>query len=167
MHENPRSGHVLVHAGLAPQWSLDVARQCARELEQVIRGPQLKSFIKHMYGDEPRRWRDGLSGHARMRYITNVFTRMRYCTTDGSLEFGEKNPPGRQAAGLLPWFAVPCRRNKGVPIVFGHWATLQIENALDPAFGVHHVDTGCVWGGPLSALREDDGVMFSVPGWRA
>jgi len=164
MHENPESGLVLVHAGLSPQWSLERARHCARELEEVIRGPRLKSFLKHMYGNEPRRWDGDLTGHARLRYITNAFTRMRYCTPDGTLDFSEKNPPGRQSAELLPWFAVPQRRNRGVPVVFGHWATLQIEHELDPAFGVHHIDTGCVWGGPLSALREDDGMMFSVPG---
>lgn len=164
MHENPDSGLVLVHAGLSPQWTLDMARQCARELEAVIQGPRLDSFLKHMYGNEPLRWNDDLKGYKRLRYITNAFTRMRYCRADGSLDFGEKRPPGRQREGLLPWFAVPQRRSRDAAIVFGHWATLQIEQKLDPVFGVHHIDTGCVWGGPLSALREEDGKMFCVPG---
>lgn len=167
MHENPKSGLVLVHAGLSPQWSLSVARGCARELEAVIQGPRLRPFLKNMYGNEPRRWDDNLDGHERLRYITNAFTRMRYCKPDGSLDFNEKKPPGRQAKGLLPWFAVPQRRARKVPVVFGHWATLQVEQAVDRAFGVHHIDTGCVWGGTLSALREDDGMMFRVPGWHA
>lgn len=164
MHENPSSGLVMVHAGLSPQWSLETARACARELEAVIQGPKLQGFLKHMYGTEPLRWEKNLKGYDRLRYITNAFTRMRYCRKDGSLDFQEKKPPGRQAKGLLPWFAVPGRRNLGVPIVFGHWATLQIEKDLDPGYDVHHVDTGCVWGGTLTALREDDGQVFSVPG---
>jgi bis(5'-nucleosyl)-tetraphosphatase (symmetrical) len=166
MHENPESGLILVHAGLSPQWSLETARRCAREVEAVLRGPQLPSLLKHMYGNEPRRWDDGLQDDARWRYIINAFTRMRYCQADGTLDFAEKNPPGRQAKDLLPWFAVPNRLNQGVPVVFGHWATLQLKNELDPVFGVHHIDTGCVWGGTLTALREDDGMTFSVRGWR-
>jgi len=167
MHENCESGLLLVHAGLSPQWSLDSARKCARELETVLRGSRLKSFLTHMYGNEPRRWDDDLDGYERLRYITNAFTRIRYCHLDGALEFSEKNPPGRQEKGLQPWFTLPQRPDRNVPIVFGHWATLQIEQAVDARYGVHHIDTGCVWGGTLSALREADGVMFSVPGWRA
>jgi len=167
MHENPQSGLALVHAGFSPQWSLDDARLCARELESAIRGPRLRSFLKHMYGNSPKRWDDGLKGTDRLRYITNAFTRMRYCHKDGTLDFSEKKPPGQQSKGLRPWFAVPHRRNTDVPIAFGHWATLQTTQPLDPIHNVHHLDTGCVWGGTLSALREDDGTMFSVPGWRA
>jgi len=164
LDEDPASGNVLVHAGLAPGWDLATARACARELEQVLRGDALADFLAHMYGDEPRRWRDDLEGFARLRYITNAFTRMRYCSRDGALDFDEKRPPGRQPRSLLPWFAVPGRRSRGVPIVFGHWATLELAEPLDPAHGVHHVDTGCVWGGTLTALREDDATRFSVPG---
>jgi bis(5'-nucleosyl)-tetraphosphatase (symmetrical) len=165
MHEHPLSGRIVVHAGVSPQWSLETARNCARELEAVLQGPQLLSFLKQMYGNEPRRWDDDLDGYDRLRYITNAFTRMRYCKLDGSLDFDEKNSPGRQAKTLRPWFEVEQQRDPQVPVVFGHWATLQIEQAIDAVHGVHHIDTGCVWGGPLSALREDDMVMFSVPGW--
>ncbi len=166
LHEHPESRNVLVHAGLPPQWDLATARACARELEAVLRGPRLTEFLANMYGDEPRRWREDLAGWARLRYITNAFTRLRYCDPKGRLEFDEKRPPGRQARDLIPWFAVPDRLSRGVPVVFGHWATLQLEQPLDPAHGVIHLDTGCVWGGALTALREDDGRLFSVPGWR-
>ena len=166
LDEDPATGNVLVHAGVAPGWDLPTARACARELETVLRGDALVDFLGKMYGDEPRQWRDGLKGYERLRFITNAFTRMRYCDRRGRLDFSEKRPPGKQARGLTPWFAVRKRKTRGLRIVFGHWATLQVAQPLDPAHGVIHVDTGCVWGGTLTALREDDGEMFSVPGWR-
>lgn len=163
--EDSRSGAVVVHAGIAPQWDLATARACARELEQTLRGDGLAEFLAHMYGDEPRGWQPELQGFERLRYITNVFTRMRYCDPRGDLDFSDSRPPGRQGDGLTPWFAVPGRRSRGTPIVFGHWATLQLLQPLDPAHGVYHLDSGCVWGGRLSARREEDGRVFSVPGW--
>jgi bis(5'-nucleosyl)-tetraphosphatase (symmetrical) len=164
LHESPGSGLVLVHAGLPPAWDLETARACARELEAVLASDRLSTFLGHMYGNTPRCWSDDLDGWERLRFITNAFTRLRYCDARGCLDLRAKQPPGRQAAGLLPWFAVPGRRSRGVPIVFGHWATLQLETPLDPSHGVWHVDTGCVWGGPLTALREDDMTLHTVPG---
>lgn len=165
LHENVDSAMVLVHAGIPPQWDLETARTCARELEAVLRSDALEPFLAHMYADTPRRWEPSLTGHDRLRFITNAFTRMRYCSANGALDFDEKQPPGQQADNLVPWFAIPGRRTRGVAIIFGHWAALQAIDPLDPKHGVHHVDTGCVWGGTLSALREDDAVVFSVPGW--
>ena len=167
LDENPASGFVLVHAGLPPAWDLHTARACARELEAVLRGPRLGKFLARMYGNEPRAWSPDLEGHDRLRYITNAFTRLRYVDRRGRMDFGEKRPPGQQAQGLVPWFAARKRRSRGTPIVFGHWATLQIDTPVDPAHGVWHVDTGCVWGGSLTALREDDRRLFSVPGLTA
>ena len=164
LHEDPDSGNVLVHAGIPPAWDLPTARACARELEAVLRGASLHQFLTEMYGNEPRRWRDDLKGAERLRYITNAFTRMRYCDRRGQLDFAVKSPPGRQDKALTPWFAVPGRKTEGTHIVFGHWATLQTVQPVDPTHGVTHVDTGCVWGGPLSTLREDDGEILSVPG---
>ena len=167
LHECTDSALAVVHAGLPPAWDLDTARACARELEAVLAGDGLDDFLAHMYGNEPRCWSHDLRGHARLRFITNAFTRLRYCDADGCLVFAEKRPPGRQAHGLRPWFAAPGRRSRGARIVFGHWATLQLETPLDPRHGVWHVDTGCVWGGPLTALREDDLTVHQVPGLEA
>jgi len=166
MIEDPVTGSVVVHAGLAPQWDLPTARACARELESALGGDALVDFLRHMYGDEPRRWRPHLQGFDRLRYITNAFTRMRYCDQRGAFDFSDSRPPGRQDSGLTPWFAVPERRTRDTPIVFGHWATLQLLQPLDPSHGVYHLDSGCVWGGTLSARREEDGQVFSVPGWQ-
>jgi len=166
LHEDPDSGNVLVHAGIPPAWDLPTARACARELEAALRGASLHRFLTKMYGNEPRRWHDDLKGADRLRYITNAFTRMRYCDRRGRLDFAEKRPPGQQDKTLTPWFAVPDRKIQDTRIVFGHWATLQAVQPIEPAHRVSHVDTGCVWGGSLTALREDDGEIFSVPGWK-
>ena len=164
LHEEPGYPHVMVHAGIPPAWDLDTARDCARELEQVLRGPRREKFLRKMYGNKPDRWRRKLTGMSRLRYITNAFTRLRYCTADGRLNFSEDRPPGEQPVELIPWFEIPGRRTQGLPIIFGHWATLQIRQALDPRYGVLHVDTGCVWGGPLTAIRLEDQKVFRVPG---
>ncbi len=164
LHEEPGHPQVMVHAGIPPAWDLDTARDCARELEQVLRGPGREKFLRKMYGNTPDRWRRKLTGMPRLRYITNAFTRLRYCYPDGRMDFNEVRPPGEQAAELVPWFQFPGRRSRGLPIIFGHWASLQTRQALDPRHGVLHVDTGCVWGGPLTALRLEDQRLFRVPG---
>ncbi len=164
MHEDSPTDLVLVHAGLPPAWDLDTARACARELEAVLASDRLPEFLAHMYGNEPRRWSPELTGWKRLRYITNAFTRLRYCDARGRLDFSDKRAPGQQDPRLVPWFAAPQRRNRDVAIVFGHWATLCMAQPLDPGWGVLHVDSGCVWGGSLTALREDDLSWFSVPG---
>lgn len=164
MHE--ARGLVLVHAGLPPPWSVDTARACARELETTLRDDALlEPYLQSMYGDEPSHWSAQLQGQARLRYITNAFTRLRYVHDNGALDFDEKRPPGTQPATLTPWFRSPRRLSRGHGIVFGHWATLQAVTPLDPDCGVYHLDFGCVWGGRLGALRVDDGRLFSVPGW--
>jgi bis(5'-nucleosyl)-tetraphosphatase (symmetrical) len=158
-------GVAMVHAGLPPRWAWATARDCADELSAVLRDDgRLDAYLAGMYGDRPLRWSDALTGQKRLRYITNAFTRMRYVDGDGELELEEKRPPGEQPSGLVPWFASPHRRNRGQPILFGHWATLRLHAEVDPAHGVHHLDTGCVWGGRLTALRLEDRVEFSVPG---
>lgn len=151
LHHDAVLGFTLVHAGLAPQWDLLQAQNCAAELEAVLRGPAYRDFIFQMFGSEPRRWRDELQGVERWRFIVNCFTRLRYCHADGALNFSEKGPPGSQAAGLWPWFQVPGRRNAGLNIVFGHWASLGYYRAP----GIYALDSGCVWGGRLTAIRLD------------
>ncbi len=153
LHHDAALGYTLVHAGLAPAWDLDTAQACARELEQVLRGPGYREFLARMFGDQPDRWSDELSGIKRLRCITNHLTRMRYCRFDGSLDLGIKSPPGQQSPGLVPWFELPWRRNRDLDIVFGHWAALGHYRAP----GIHALDSGCVWGGRLTALRLDDG----------
>ena len=137
---------------------LALAQRCAAELAATLRGPDYQQFLAHMFGGEPRRWRDDLSGYDRLRFTVNALTRMRFCTADGSLSFGEKGPPGSQGPNLLPWFAVPGRRNADLNLVFGHWASLGYYRVP----GIYALDSGCVWGNRLTAIRLDEP---GVPAW--
>lgn len=151
LHHDATLGYTLVHAGLPPQWDLDTAQACARELEAVLRSEGHAGFFRHMYGNEPRRWSPELTGMERLRFIVNCYTRMRYCDADGALDLKAKGAPGSQPAGLMPWFEAPGRRNQDLHILFGHWSTVgEIRDRK-----VHALDTGCVWGGRLTALRLD------------
>ena len=163
LHEDPESGYTLVHAGLAPQWTLGEARALACEVEEHLRGDAHEALLHDMYGNEPVRWSPSLRGFERSRFIVNALTRIRYVTPGGALDLREAGPPGTQAPGLVPWFEAPGRRSRGARIVFGHWATLRLRAPDEAAHRVHHVDTGCVWGGHLSALRLEDRRLFSVP----
>ncbi len=159
LHHDPALGFTLVHAGLAPQWDLQQAQSCAAELHHVLRGPGYRDFLARMFGSEPRRWNAALEGYERLRYSVNCFTRLRYCDADGALNFSEKGPPGSQPAGLWPWFKAPGRRNAALHIVFGHWASLGYYR--EP--GILALDSGCVWGGRLTAVRLDvSGQVYGV-----
>lgn len=152
-------GHLLVHAGVAPQWDAAQAMALAAEVEAVLRGPGWIDFLRQMYGNEPARWDDKLTGIARLRCIVNAFTRMRLCAPDGTMDFKEKEsagaPPG---SDLLPWFDVPGRRSAGTTVVFGHWSALGLLLRED----VVGLDSGCVWGGKLSALCLNDRSLLQV-----
>jgi len=150
LHHDDDTGFTMVHAGLPPQWDLSLAQRCAREVEDALRGPQLDAFLDHMYGNKPNRWSDTLSGWERLRFAVNCFTRMRYCNAEGRLDFGAKGPPGTQPQGLFPWFELP-RASRELRLVFGHWSTLRTHDVR----GVYPLDTGCLWGGALTALRLD------------
>jgi bis(5'-nucleosyl)-tetraphosphatase (symmetrical) len=141
----------MLHAGLAPQWNLPLARRCAREVESALqRNPE--RLFERLYGDQPDRWDDSLAGEERLRFIVNCFTRLRYVDSDGRLMLRAKGSPKKpQAAALIPWFEAPDARWRGPRIVFGHWSTLGFFNDA----GVTGLDTGCVWGGALTALRLD------------
>lgn len=153
LHEDPQLGITLIHAGLPPEWDLATASACAREVEQMLRGSQHADFLRHMYGDQPRRWDATLTGWPRLRFTVNALTRLRYCTPDGRLALEHKGAPRQQTDGVLPWFQLPGRKTRGERILFGHWSTLgQITWAAD---GVWGLDSGCVWGGSLTALRID------------
>lgn len=151
-------GFYLIHAGLPPQWDMQAAAHCARQVEAVLGGEGFGEFFAQMYGDLPKRWSDDLQGFGRLRFITNCLTRLRYCDADGVLDLKEKRGLGSQAAHLLPWFRVPGRRSAGEKVIFGHWSTLGLHRENDCVC----LDTGCLWGGELTALRLEDGAGFSV-----
>ena len=162
IHRDPARGFVMVHAGIAPAWTVDDALVHGAELSRALRAPDHPRLLAGMYGNEPCKWRNSLAGIDRLRFITNAFTRMRYCRRDGRLDFSDTGPPGTQDLSLTPWFELRDARADGIRIVFGHWATLQVETALPRDLHVRHVDTGCVWGGSLTALRLEDDREFSV-----
>ena len=138
----------MLHAGLMPKWTLAIAESRAREVEARLHGPDRDKLLRNMYGDRPA-WSPKLKGMDRDRAIINVFTRMRYCTPRGRIAFDVKGAPGAQPPGLYPWFAVPGAAPRDLRIVCGHWSTLGLMIGQ----GVHAIDTGCVWGGPLTAIE--------------
>ena len=150
---------LMVHAGVLPSWTPATARMLSREVTAALTGPGAHDFLGALYGDEPRTWRDDLAGIDRLRAIVNVCTRLRFCTVDGTMEFREKRGAAHAPAGFLPWFAQPERRTAHVHVVCGHWSTLELM--LRP--NVAMLDSGCVWGGTLTALRLDDGRVYQVP----
>ena len=146
-------GWLLVHAGVVPQWDLNQTLALAREVEAVLAGPAMAGFLMQMYGNQPDQWDEVLQGTERWRMVLNVLTRIRYCTPEGRLEFATKDGSGVAPAGHLAWFDVPGRRTADTPIAFGHWSTLGLQNRPN----LLALDTGCVWGGTLSAARVDGG----------
>jgi len=145
-----RVGQVLmVHAGVLPQWTHEQTLALAGEVEEVLRGDALATFMPQMYGGLPNQWRDDLQGADRLRVIVNALTRMRFCDAQGAMDFSVKESADQAPEGLMPWFEVPGRRSGDVTVAFGHWSTLQQVNRPN----VVCLDDGCVWGGCLSALR--------------
>jgi bis(5'-nucleosyl)-tetraphosphatase (symmetrical) len=147
------NGWLLVHAGVVPQWDADTTLALAGEVEAVLRSPDLPDMLHQMYGNEPVQWSESLRGAERWRFIVNVLTRIRFCTPEGRLELKSKEGAAAAPPGCLPWFAVPGRRSAGTPMAFGHWSTLGRIDRPD----LLALDTGCVWGGQLSAVRVDGG----------
>lgn len=153
LHVDGVSGWTLVHAGLPPAWDPDQARQEAQRVEQHLADPQRRqALFEHMYGDEPASWDTGLTGHDRLRYTINAFTRMRYLKATGALEFASSGPPEEASDELTPWFRVPGRATAGRPIAFGHWAALGYRAGPDWLA----LDSGCVWGNCMTLARLDD-----------
>jgi bis(5'-nucleosyl)-tetraphosphatase (symmetrical) len=151
-------GYAIVHAGLLPSWTVTRALELAHEVEQALRAPTYGSLLARMYGQEPDRWSDQLSGYARLRVIINAMTRMRVCTRQGVMQLRYKGDSALLPTGLLPWFAVPGRASSGTPVIFGHWSALGLVLEHD----VIGLDTGCLWGRKLSALRLEDGELFQL-----
>jgi bis(5'-nucleosyl)-tetraphosphatase (symmetrical) len=146
------TGFAMVHAGLVPQWSVPTALALAGEVERALRGADWRAFLRQLYGNTPDRWDERLRGFDRLRLITNAMTRMRLCTAEGVMEFSHKTGLERTPPGYLPWYDVPGRASAGTPIVVGHWAALGLLIRPD----VMALDTGCVWGRQLTALRLED-----------
>ena len=152
LHHDSKLGYTMVHAGLPPQWNLAIAQACAHELEAVLQGDDYTDFMANMFGSKPKKWHKKLKGWNRLRYITNSFTRMRYCSPKGKLNFADKGPLGTQKKGHVPWYEVPGRKNAGLNIIIGHWSTLFGHSGNAKVFAI---DTGCVWGEALTAMRLD------------
>jgi bis(5'-nucleosyl)-tetraphosphatase (symmetrical) len=149
---------VLVHAGLLPQWTVDKARALAAEVEAALAAPDHREFLAAMYGDQPTRWDERLRGFDRLRVIVNALTRLRMCDGDGAIVLPFDGGPGDARPSWTPWFDMPRRANADATIVFGHWSALGLMVRDDAVC----LDSGCVWGRSLSALRIDDRRLFQV-----
>ncbi|MEO5559514.1 MAG: symmetrical bis(5'-nucleosyl)-tetraphosphatase [Dokdonella sp.] len=151
LHVDRTLGFALVHAGLFPRWTIEQALEVAREIEDKLRSEGYRRLMKQLFGNKPDLWTPKLRGIDRWRAGINVLTRMRYCDVRGRIAFSDKGTPGTQRPGLYPWYEVPGQIKRDIRVVCGHWSTLGRFSGL----GVHAIDTGCVWGGSLTALRID------------
>jgi len=146
-------GWLMVHAGVVPQWDAAQTLALAAEVEALLRSDELAAFLPQMYGDQPARWSDSLAGAPRWRFVINAMTRIRFVAADGTLDLVTKEGTDGALPGFTPWFDAPQRRTAGTPIAFGHWASLGLVSRPD----LIALDTGCVWGRQLSAMRIDGG----------
>ncbi len=151
--------YVLVHAGLLPPWTAAQALALSREVEAMLASDRAREFLGVLYGDEPRQWRDDLAGYDRLRVIVNACTRLRFCTADGTMELAEKRGPASTPEGYAPWFEHATRASASSIVVCGHWSTLDLM--LTP--NMLMLDSGCVWGGALTAVRLPDRRVYQVP----
>jgi bis(5'-nucleosyl)-tetraphosphatase (symmetrical) len=151
-------GYALVHAGLLPAWTTAQALELAREVEAALRGPAFHEFLGHMYGNHPDRWHDALIGPNRLRVVVNAMTRMRVCTADGRMDFGFKGRPEEAPPGFMPWFAVPGRASLDRTVICGHWSALGLRQEER----LMALDSGCLWGGTLTAVRLEDRRLYQV-----
>ncbi|NLO80065.1 MAG: symmetrical bis(5'-nucleosyl)-tetraphosphatase [Xanthomonadaceae bacterium] len=158
LHHDPELGYVMTHAGIPPAWDLATAKRCAKELEAALRSPDYDALLREIYGNQPDAWNESLSGIDRLRYITNALTRMRVCDGEGRLQLHYKGLPHACPPGHMPWYKVPGRRYDGPTIICGHWSALGFYNDD----GILAIDSGCVWGGQLTAVRLDDGLPTPI-----
>lgn len=149
---------VMVHAGLLPNWSIKQAQALAREVEAALRSDNYANYLAHIYGNTPNAWRDDLGGYKRLRVITNVLTRMRICTQQAEMEYKFKGLQSNIPAGFMPWFNLPNRQTNDATVIFGHWSALGLITEKN----IIALDTGCLWGGPLTAIRLEDRKIFQV-----
>lgn len=159
MHYDEARNIAMVHAGIAPQWSLKKAQKCAAEVEEALRDDNLLDpFLDGMYGNDPAKWDSDLKGVTRLRVITNYFTRMRFCTSDGKLDLKSKEGLDTAPPGYAPWFSHKERKTRDLKIIFGHWAALE-GRCNEP--GIFALDSGCVWGGAMTLLNVDSGTRLT------
>ncbi|MEL7551131.1 symmetrical bis(5'-nucleosyl)-tetraphosphatase [Pseudomonas protegens] len=159
MHYDEARNIAMVHAGIAPQWSLKKAQKCAAEVEEALRDDNLfDPFLDGMYGNDPAKWDSDLKGVTRLRVITNYFTRMRFCTSDGKLDLKSKEGLDTAPPGYAPWFSHKERKTRDLKIIFGHWAALE-GHCNEP--GIFALDSGCVWGGAMTLLNVDSGIRLT------
>ena len=144
----------MIHAGLPPQWDFKKTQKMAEIAEETLKSPDYAVFLKQMYGNKPNVWSANLKGMPRLRFIINCFTRMRYCDVSGRLDFANTGPIGSQPEGLIPWFDVPNRKSADMRIICGHWSTLGYYEGSN----CYAIDTGCLWGGQLTAIKLSDPV---------
>ncbi|WP_336795914.1 bis(5'-nucleosyl)-tetraphosphatase (symmetrical) ApaH [Erwinia aphidicola] len=149
---------VMAHAGITPQWDIDTAISCAREVEAVLGSDTYPLFLDAMYGDMPNNWVPELTGLARLRFSTNALTRMRFCFPNGQLDMIAKEAPDSAPPPLKPWFSIPGPVSRDYTIAFGHWASLEGKGTPE---GIIALDTGCCWGGTLTMLRWEDKRVFT------
>jgi bis(5'-nucleosyl)-tetraphosphatase (symmetrical) len=150
--------HLMVHAGLLPQWTAEQALSYAAEVESVLHGENYLDFLKHMYGNLPDHWRDDLAGFDRLRVITNAATRLRICSAAGQMEFKFKGELEDIPAGYMPWFDVPKRATQDTQVIFGHWSALGLQQREN----IYALDTGCLWGGKLTAMNIETKAVVQV-----
>lgn len=159
LHHDAALGFTLVHAGLAPQWDLATAQSLAKEVESVLQGNMAIELFNHMYGNYPDNWDPTLKGWDRLRVIINYFTRLRFCNPEGQLELKTTGNESHAPLGFTPWFKIPNRKSQDLNILFGHWAALEGKTEIPTVFPL---DTGCIWGNCLTALRLEDRLTISV-----
>ena len=160
LHHDADFKLTMIHAGLPPQWDLVQTRQCAVEVEEALRSQIYRQYLANLYGNEPKKWSEKVKGWERLRFITNCFTRLRYCNAKGKLALKKKGPPSFDINDEeQPWFLWSHRASRDMRIIFGHWSTLGYY----VNHGVYALDTGCLWGGALTALRLEDKQVFTLP----
>ncbi|RJF97796.1 symmetrical bis(5'-nucleosyl)-tetraphosphatase [Noviherbaspirillum saxi] len=150
--------HLMVHAGVLPQWTAQQTIALSQEVEQMLQGPDWLDFLRQMYGNQPARWEDRLEGMDRLRCIVNALTRLRFCSADGTMDLATSKGVEIELPGYMRWFDVPGRNTEDTTVVFGHWSTLGLIMRPD----IISLDTGCLWGGKLSAVCLDDRSVIQV-----
>jgi len=161
MHVQNVNAHdyVMVHAGLFPQWTIQDASRLASEVEQALQADDYHDFLTQMYGNSPNYWHDDLAGMDRLRAITNAMTRMRICSTSGEMEFEFKGELQDIPIGYHPWFDAPSRQSQDAKIICGHWSALGLQQRAN----IHALDTGCLWGGKLTAMCLETKLITQTP----
>lgn len=160
LHYDAELNAVMTHAGIPPIWSLAQAQALAAEVELELHSSRQRDFLSRLFANDPLCWSDQLTGAERHRAIVNYLTRMRFCRADGTLELETKSEAANAPVGYAPWFHYPSQIAPQTRLLFGHWAALKGRTGRA---GIFSLDTGCVWGECLTALRLEDQQLFQVP----